>query len=188
MSLLEKLKVEVSKCVRCPELAKCRTQTVFGDGNPKSRVLMVGEAPGADEDREGIPFVGQAGQFLSRSLEEQGITRANYYIANMLKCRPPANRDPNPDEISNCKGYLAAQITLLKPKIIITLGRFSMEDLINKKYKISEVHGKPIRSKDGVLFFPMFHPSATLHQPKYREPFLLDVKKLKKLFGREGLI
>jgi DNA polymerase len=188
MGLYEELKAEVAKCTRCAELAGYRTQTVIGDGNIRSKVLMVGEAPGEDEDRQGIPFVGRAGKFLTNSLEELGITRAMYYITNTVKCRPPENRQPEPEEILNCSGFLAAQIALMKPRIIVALGRFGMQELMKKDMKISEVHGKPIRSKDGVIFFPMFHPAAALRKAMYHDDFLTDCSKLRKLLDREKLI
>jgi DNA polymerase len=188
MGILEELKNEVAGCVRCPELVKSRSRTVFGDGNILSGVIMVGEAPGEDEDRQGIPFVGRAGQLLTDSLGKIGITRQNYFITNLLKCRPPSNRDPAEDEVLNCRGFLAAQITIMKPKIVVTLGRFGMHELIKKDLKISEVHGKPIRSKDGMIFFPMLHPSAALRRVEFREGFELDVQKLRKLLEREGLL
>jgi len=188
MGILEELKDEVAGCVRCPELVKSRSRTVFGDGNILSKVLMVGEAPGEDEDRQGIPFVGRAGQLLTDSLEKIGITRQNYFITNILKCRPTSNRDPAEDEVLNCRGFLAAQIALMKPIIIVALGRFGMQELIKKEMKISEVHGKPIRSRDGIIFFPMFHPSAALRRTEFREAFNMDVQKFKKLLEREGLL
>jgi DNA polymerase len=188
MNLMEELKAEVAKCERCSELVKSRTQTVFGDGNYRSRVMFVGEAPGGDEDAKGIPFVGRAGQFLTSEMEKLGITRQMYFITNTLKCRPPANRPPEPAEMLNCSGFLAAQITLIKPKIIVLLGRFGLSELVKKDMKISEVHGKPIKSKDGLIYFPIYHPSAALRKGDFREAFILDAKKLRKLLEREGLI
>jgi uracil-DNA glycosylase len=188
MNLMEELKAEVAKCERCSELVKSRSKTVFGDGNYKSKILFVGEAPGADEDAQGVPFVGRAGQFLTSELEKLGISRKNYYITNTLKCRPAENRPPEPAEMLNCSGFLASQIALIKPKIIVTLGRFGLTEIVKKDMKISEVHGKPIRSKDGVIFFPMYHPSAALRKGEFREAFITDAKKFKKLLEREGLI
>jgi uracil-DNA glycosylase family 4 len=188
MSILDELKDEIAKCELCPELVKNRTQTVFGDGTSEAEVMFIGEAPGKDEDREGIPFVGQAGKLMDNAMEKAGIPRSKIFIANTLKCRPPDNRDPGPEELENCSAYLAAQITLIKPKIIAPLGRFGLERMVKKGMKISEVHGKPIRRKDGLIFFPMFHPAAALHQPRYREDILTDFKKLAKLLKREGLL
>jgi uracil-DNA glycosylase len=188
MNLMEKLKGEVAKCERCSELAASRTQTVFGDGNYGSKIMFVGEAPGADEDQKGIPFVGRAGQLLTGELEKIGVTREKYFITNMLKCRPPGNRDPESVEMLNCSGFLAAQIALMKPRIIVTVSRFSLSELVKKDLKISNVHGKPIKSKDGVIFFPMYHPSAALRRNEMREAFITDIKKFRKLLEREGLI
>ena len=188
MSILDELGEEVSRCTRCAELVKSRTQTVFGDGTIEAEVMFVGEAPGKDEDQQGIPFVGQAGKLMDNAMAQAGIPRSKVYIANILKCRPPDNRDPQPDEIENCSAFLAAQVALIGPKIIVPLGRFGLERMIKKDMKIGEVHGKAIRRKDGVIFFPMYHPAAALHQPKYRQDILTDFKKLAKLLKREGLL
>lgn len=188
MSVFEELRDEVAKCTRCRELADTRTKTVFGDGTPEAEVLFVGEAPGADEDRVGVPFVGRAGKLMDDAMSNAGIPRSIVFIANTLKCRPPDNRDPLPEELENCSKYLAAQVALIKPKIIVPLGRFGLERLVKKGLKISEVHGKPLRRKDGVIFFPMYHPAAALHRPQYRDSIILDFKKLAKLLKREGLL
>ena len=167
------------------ELVENRKQTVFGDGTVEAEVIMVGEAPGREEDEQGIPFVGQAGRLMDSAMEKAGIPRSKVFIA---KCRPPENRDPLPEEMENCSVFLAAQIALIKPRIIVPLGRFGLERMVRKGMKISEVHGKPIRRKDGVIFFPMYHPAAALHQPRYRQDILTDFKKLAKLLKREGLM
>ncbi len=188
MDILDELRKEVASCTRCAELVANRSKTVFGDGTAEAEVLFVGEAPGKEEDEQGIPFVGQAGRFMDKAMEQAGIPRSKVYIANTLKCRPPENRDPQPQEMENCAIYLAAQIAVIKPRIIVPLGRYGLERMVGKKHKISEVHGKPIRRKDGLIFFPMIHPAAALHQPKYREDILTDFKKLAKLLKREGLL
>jgi len=187
MSLIEELREEVSGCRRCPELVKNRSQVVFGDGNPFSRVLMIGEAPGVEEDQQGIPFVGRAGRFLTEELAKIGIDRKKYYITNVLKCRPPENRDPTAEEIANCAGFLGAQLALIKPLIIVLLGRYGLQELVKKTFKISEVHGKPIRG-NGVIFFPMYHPAAALRDPRVKEAFILDIKRFRKLLEREGIL
>jgi len=187
MTVFEELKEEVSKCERCPELAEKRTQTVFGDGTPAAEVMLIGEAPGADEDKQGIPFVGRAGKLMNQAMIDAGIPREKVFIANTLKCRPPENRDPLPEEMDNCATFLAAQIALIRPKIIVPLGRFGLERLLSKTLKISDVHGKPIK-KDGIYFFPMYHPAAALHNPSYRTHILKDFRKLAKLLKREGLL
>jgi uracil-DNA glycosylase len=188
MSVFEELREEISKCKKCPDLVKIRTQTVFGDGTPEAEVMFVGEAPGADEDKQGIPFVGAAGKFMNQAMTKAGIPRSMVFIANTLKCRPPENRDPLPIEMDNCSAFLAAQIAIIKPRIIVPLGRFGLERLVKPGLKISEVHGKAIRRKDGMIFFPMFHPAAGLHQPKYRDDILNDFMKLAKLLQREGVL
>jgi len=188
MSVLDELRKEVAGCARCPELVGSRTQTVFGDGTADAEVMFVGEAPGREEDEQGVPFVGPAGRLMDSAMEQSGIPRSKVYIANTLKCRPPENRDPLQEEIDNCSAYLAAQVALIRPKVIVPLGRFGLEQMVKKGMKISEVHGKPIRRKDGIIFFPMYHPAAALHQPKFRQEILTDFKKLAKLLKREGLL
>lgn len=188
MSVLDELREEVSRCTRCQELVDNRTQTVFGDGTTEAEVLFVGEAPGKDEDQQGVPFVGQAGKLMDNAMAQAGIPRSKVYIANTLKCRPPDNRDPKPEEIENCSGFLAAQVALIKPRIIVPLGRFGLDQLVKKGLKISEVHGRAIRRKDGIIFFPMYHPAAALHQPRYRQDIQTDFMKLAKLLKREGLL
>jgi len=150
--------------------------------------MFIGEAPGRDEDAQGIPFIGAAGKLMNAALAESGIPREKIFIANTLKCRPPDNRDPLPEEMENCAAFLAAQIAIIKPRIIVPLGRFGLERMVRKDLKISDVHGKPIRRKDGLIFFPMFHPAAALHQPRYREHVRQDFIKLAKLLKREGLL
>ena len=188
MGVFEELREEISKCTLCPELVENRTQTVFGDGTPEAEVLFVGEAPGADEDRVGIPFVGRAGQLMNDAMKNAGIPRSMVFIANTLKCRPPENRNPLPEEMDNCSKFLAAQVALIKPKIIVPLGKFGLERLVKKGMKISDVHGRPLKRKDGTIFFPMFHPAAALHQPGWRKSIVEDFKKLAKLLKREGLL
>jgi uracil-DNA glycosylase family 4 len=188
MSLLDELKAEVARCERCPELVACRSRTVFGDGNARSGVVMIGEAPGADEDKQGIPFVGRAGKLLTEALKSVGIDRRHYYITNMLKCRPPENRDPSAVEMSNCKGFLAAQMALLKPKILVTLGRISMNELYTKKMTITQLHGRQSTKMGGIIYFPMYHPSWALRGPQNDRPFRIDIAKFKKLLEREGLV
>lgn len=188
MSAMDELRDEVAHCTRCPELVENRTQTVFGDGTSDAKILFVGEAPGEEEDQKGIPFIGRAGRLMDNAMEEVGIPRSMVFITNTLKCRPPGNRDPKPEEIDNCKAFLAAQVALIKPKIIVPLGRFGLEQMVRKSKKISEVHGRAMRRKDGLIFFPMYHPAAALHQPRYRQDILTDFKKLAKLLKREGLL
>jgi DNA polymerase len=166
VSELTKLYEEIAGCQRCQMLAQTRTKTVPGEGPEHAEIMFIGEAPGFHEDRQGRPFVGAAGQFLNELLESIGMNRQDVYICNMLKCRPPQNRDPLPTELDNCRPYLDRQIALIKPKIILTLGRFAMSKFFTGA-KISQIHGQP-EKRDGIVYIPLFHPAAALHQPRYR--------------------
>ena len=176
--LLVELHEKLKKCQKCPALCKNRTQVVPGDGNPNADIMFVGEAPGRDEDIQGIPFVGQAGKILNNLMEKSGISRESVFIGNVLKCRPPDNRDPEETEIANCREYLHAQITLIQPKLICTLGNPSLKTLIDKSMTIGRVHGTVI-TKKGLSFFPIYHPAATLHNPSLRGSLVEDFEKLK---------
>ncbi len=157
----------VSDCTRCA-LARSRTQVVFGSGNPDAELMFVGEAPGFHEDQQGAPFVGQAGKLLERLLAGIGLTRADVYIANVLKCRPPGNRDPQPDEIEACEGHLFRQIALIRPAVVATLGNFATKLLSGKPAGITRVHGHEQQTTLGgrpVLLFPLYHPAAALYTP-----------------------
>lgn len=175
MSELTELYEEIADCQRC-ELAKSRTQTVPGEGPEDAEIMFIGEAPGFHEDRQGRPFVGAAGQFLEELLVSIGLTREDVYICNVIKCRPPGNRDPLSDEIAACKPFLDKQIELIQPKLIVTLGRFSMARYFPNA-KISRVHGQPKRI-GGRIYYPMFHPAAALHQPKWRSVVKEDMLKI----------
>ena len=160
-SALAELAVEASTCTRCP-LAAGRTQVVFGTGDPDADLLFVGEGPGAEEDRQGLPFVGRSGQLLDRlMLEELGLTRDRVYIANVVKCRPPDNRDPLPDEIASCRPYLERQIELIAPKVIVTLGKFAGQLLLDSKVGITKLRGQEYPFGDAVLI-PTLHPAYAL--------------------------
>src|SRR3990170_4086395 len=164
--LLE-LKREASGCDRC-RLAQTRTQVVFGVGNPDADLMFVGEAPGFHEDQQGFPFVGQAGKLLDRLLEGIGLTRADVYVANVLKCRPPGNRDPQPEEIAACEPHLFRQIELIEPTLVATLGNFSTKLLSGKPAGITRVHGHEQEVTLGVrqvLLYPLYHPAAALYTP-----------------------
>lgn len=153
-------------CVRCPQLASTRTQVVFGAGNADADLMFVGEAPGAKEDEQGVPFVGAAGKLLSQLLEEVGLSREDVFIANVLKCRPPGNRDPAPVEIENCQEYLWRQIELIEPRVICTLGNFSTKLLRGDPTGISRIHGQPeirVLGRRAVRLFPIYHPAAALY-------------------------
>ena len=161
MRTLEEAAREASTCTRC-KLAQGRTQVVFGSGDPHADLMFIGEAPGFHEDRQGLPFVGAAGGLLTGLLEGIGLTRERVYIANVLKCRPPGNRDPQPDEIESCQPWLAEQIDLIDPKVICTLGNFSTRLLLGKPAGISRVRGQRFKYRNRVLI-PTFHPAAILH-------------------------
>lgn len=175
MSELTDLYQLIARCPDC-DLCQTRTQTVPGEGPEDARVMCIGEAPGFNEDRTGRPFVGQAGKFLDELLALAGLGRSQVYIANIVKCRPPNNRDPQPTEIDACRKWLDQQIALVRPAVIITLGRFSMNKFIPGA-TISRIHGDP-RTIDGVTVVPMFHPAAALHQARYRALIEADFQKL----------
>jgi uracil-DNA glycosylase family 4 len=148
-------------CTRCP-LAETRTQVVFGVGAPGADLMFVGEGPGADEDRIGEPFVGRAGKLLTALIEGIGLTRDEVYIANVVKCRPPGNRDPQPDEIAACHPYLAAQLDLIAPHVVVTLGNFATKLLLDTKVGITKLRGQQFPFRDGATLIPVLHPSAVL--------------------------
>ena len=172
---LEQLEEVVRSCTLC-SLHQGRTNAVPGEGPPVADIMFIGEGPGFHEDRQGRPFVGAAGKFLEELLASIGMTREQVFIANVIKCRPPGNRDPLTDELSACEPYLERQIQLVKPKVIVTLGRFSMYRYFPGA-AISKVHGQPKRV-GSTLVVPMFHPAAALHQPKWRPLVEADFKKL----------
>jgi len=159
-SLLAQLAREASGCTKC-DLSQSRTQVVFGVGNPDAELMFVGEAPGFHEDRQGEPFVGAAGQLLTRLLESIGLTRAQVYIGNVLKCRPPGNRDPLPVEIEACRPYLVEQIRLVDPRIVVTLGNFATKLILDTTAGISKLRGRRF-TYEGRLLVPTFHPAAAL--------------------------
>jgi len=176
-SLLAEIAAEVKVCPKC-ELARTRTHAVPGDGNPNARIMFIGEGPGWHEDQQGKPFVGAAGKFLNELLAIAGVTRDDVFITNVVKCRPPGNRDPMPDEISACKPYLDRQIAAINPDVVVTLGRFSMSRWFPGE-RISKIHGQP-KKVDGRLIVPMYHPAAALHQSALRGAIEEDFGKLPK--------
>jgi uracil-DNA glycosylase family 4 len=175
MSELEKLAAEISVCNKCI-LSKSRTNAVPGEGPAHAPIMLIGEGPGFHEDKQGRPFVGASGQFLEELLAGIGFKRQDVFIANVVKCRPPGNRDPMPDEIEACRFYLDRQIELIRPQVIVTLGRYSMARWFPTA-KISAIHGQP-RKFEGRLVVPMFHPAAALHQPSLRKDVEADFHKL----------
>ena len=181
--LWEKLYEECRGCTAC-ELSKTRTNCVFGTGDRNADVLFVGEAPGEKEDLSGIPFVGAAGKLLDKYLEAVDIDRNRVYIANILKCRPPQNRDPQQTEQDQCIDYLRQQVRLIKPKIIVCLGRISAMRLIDPNYKITKEHGTIVK-KGGYSMTAVYHPAALLRDPRKKEDMLVDMKKIKAYIDEE---
>jgi uracil-DNA glycosylase len=174
---LPSLAREVSSCVSCC-LCKTRKQTVFADGSPDATIMFVGEAPGADEDAQGVPFVGRAGQLLTRMIEDgMGLPRQSVYIANVLKCRPPENRNPEPEEIASCRGFLEAQIDLVKPRVLVALGKFAAQFLLETEEGIMRLRGK-WGTYRGIPVMPTFHPSFLLRQPAQKKEAWEDLLKV----------
>jgi DNA polymerase len=177
---LDDLRLEVAACTRCA-LHETRTQAVFGEGDPHADLMFVGEAPGYHEDQQGKPFVGQAGKLLEQLLATIGLTRSQVFIANVLKSRPPGNRDPQPEEISACEPYLLRQIELIAPRVICTLGNFATKLLSGSQTGITRVHGVPQRTTLGgrqVYLYPVFHPAAALYAPANLAALKEDVLRL----------
>jgi uracil-DNA glycosylase family 4 len=180
---LEEVHSEIRRCRRCP-LSRTRTKAVPGEGAPDASVMFVGEAPGGDEDRQGRPFVGAAGRLLTHLLKTIDLDRRAVFITNVVKCRPPGNRDPSPEEIDACNDHLLAQIALITPKVICTLGRFAAQTLIDKGLSISRQHGKP-RRLSGILYVPLYHPAAALHQARLIDPLEADMRQLRDILAQE---
>ncbi|HTZ85725.1 MAG TPA: uracil-DNA glycosylase [Solirubrobacteraceae bacterium] len=185
--LLKEVFSQARVCTRCPELAATRKTVVFGAGNADADLMFVGEAPGASEDEQGVPFVGRAGKLLSTLLEEVGLKRDDVFIANVLKCRPPGNRDPLPVEIENCQGYLRRQVELIQPTVICTLGNFSTKLLRGDPTGITRLHGQAevlILGKRAVRLYPIFHPAAALYTPRMLETLREDFVRLPDLLAQ----
>lgn len=180
---LAELNQKIANCTKC-ELHQNRIQAVPGGGNPNAKIMFIGEAPGKTEDEKGLPFVGSAGSFLNEMLNSIELEREDVYIANIIKCRPPANRDPLPKEIETCLPYLKEQILILKPKIVVTLGRFSL-NLFFPELKISAVHGKP-QIYHNLYLLPLYHPAAALYNGSQREVHLKDFQILKTLLNQQN--
>jgi len=180
----EELELQCRSCTACA-LHESRTNCVFGTGNKNARLMFVGEAPGEKEDLSGIPFVGAAGKLLDTYLTAVGIDREDVYIANILKCRPPKNRDPLPAEQDACIGYLREQVRLIRPKIIVCLGRIAAMRLIRPDYKITAEHGQFVRKGDFTMT-AVFHPAALLRDPRRKEDMFADMKRIKALLDEEA--
>jgi uracil-DNA glycosylase family 4 len=179
----------VAGCTKCA-LAAGRTQVVFGSGSPDAELMFVGEAPGFHEDKQGVPFVGAAGKLLTKLLAGIGIERDEVYIANVIKCRPPGNRNPLPEEIEACEGHLFRQIELIQPKLVATLGNFSTKLLSGKPAGITQVHGREQHvtlGGQGVMLYPIFHPAAALYTPRMLEVLEADFRRIPELLGRAAV-
>ncbi len=180
------LAAEAAACTRC-RLAQGRSQVVFGTGDPAADLMFVGEAPGFHEDQQGVPFVGQAGKLLDRLLSGIGLERGDVYIANVLKCRPPGNRDPQPDEIEACETHLFRQVAAIEPRVVATLGNFATKLLSGKPHGITRVHGTPQEATlggRGVTLYPLFHPAAALYTPAMLRTLEEDFARLPALLTR----
>lgn len=181
--ILKKVAEETAVCKKC-ELHYSRKNAVPGAGPVDADILFVGEGPGFHENEQGLPFVGAAGKFLDELLESVGLDRGRVFITNVVKCRPPGNRDPQPEELAACDGYLERQIQAINPKVIVTLGRFSMQKFLPNA-KISQSHGQAVRIK-GRLVVPFYHPAAALHQPSLRSTVEEDFSRLPEWIEKAG--
>ena len=179
--MFSQLKKEVGSCTKC-ELCETRTNVVFGDGNPEADLMFVGEAPGRDEDAQGLPFIGRAGQLLTKIIEAIGLTREDVFIGNVLKCRPPQNRNPLPSEIIKCSPYLLAQIKFIKPKVICALGKFAAQTLLNTETPISKLRGN-FHDYQGVKLMPTYHPAYLLRNSHAKKDVWEDMQLAAKELG-----
>ena len=181
--LLSELEQVVSACVKC-RLAKSRTQVVYGVGSPNADLMFIGEAPGRDEDIQGKPFVGRAGQLLTDIIKAMKLTRDDVYIANVIKCRPPENRNPEQDELDACRPHIRRQIEIIQPKVIVTLGRFALQSLLEKGYAVSSVRGQWL-DYNGIRVMPTYHPAYLLRTPAAKKDVWADMKKVMSALGIE---
>jgi uracil-DNA glycosylase len=177
---LESLRAKAINCQAC-SLCEGRSSVVFGEGNPRADIMFVGEAPGAEEDRQGVPFVGASGQLLTRMVEAMGVAREDVYIANVVNCRPPNNRDPLPEEIEKCEPYLIRQIEMVAPVVICTLGRFAAQTLLKTTDSMGRLRGK-IFDYHGVKLVPTYHPAALLRNAQWKRPTWEDLKLVRTLY------
>ena len=180
---IDAIQRDIANCQRC-KLAKTRTNIVLGDGAPSAQLMFIGEAPGFDEDQQGKPFVGRAGQLLTRIIQAMGLTRDQVYIGNVIKCRPPGNRNPEPDEISACAPFLNRQIAVIQPEFICALGTFAAQTLLHTTTPISKLRGQ-FHDHDGIQLMPTFHPSYLLRNPEKKREVWEDIKLLMNAMGLE---
>lgn len=181
---LEEIREELGECGRC-QLERTRTNLVFGVGDPHARLVFVGEAPGRDEDLQGEPFVGEAGKLLTRIIQAMGFERSEVYICNVLKCRPPGNRDPLPTEVEACSSFMLRQIKAIKPEVVVALGKFASQSLLQTKEIISRLRGK-FHNYHGIPLMPTFHPSALLRDPAKKREVWEDMQQVMKVLGKEA--
>ena len=184
MNRLEALRNETEQCRLCP-LSETRNRVVFGSGNEKAEIMLIGEAPGANEDRGGLPFIGQAGRLLDETLEAVGLLRSDLYIANVLKCRPPKNRNPRKDEITKCRPWLDGQINAIDPAVIVPMGNFALNLFSAETISIGKARGKPF-DHDGRAVLPIYHPAALLYNRSLLPLFQEDFRAMIHLLAREG--
>jgi DNA polymerase len=182
---LATLKAEIGpSCTRCKLHTLGRRQVVFGVGNPNAELMFVGEGPGADEDIQGEPFVGRAGQLLTKIIEAMGMTRSDVYIANVIKCRPPQNRNPEPDEVEKCEPFLFRQIETIKPKVIVALGKFAAQSLLKTTEPITRLRGREYKYRDAILM-PTYHPAFLLRNPSSKREVWEDMKRVRAILAGE---
>ncbi len=177
---LDQIRADIGDCTRCKLHTLGRTQIVFGVGNPQAELMFVGEAPGADEDEQGVPFIGRAGQLLTKIIEAIELTRDDVYIANVIKCRPPQNRNPEPDEVAQCEPFLFRQIDLIRPKVIVALGKFAAQCLLRTTEPITKLRGREFAYRDAVLM-PTYHPAYLLRNPSAKREVWEDMKRVRVL-------
>jgi len=182
---LKLLRDDIGDCQRC-KLAATRTNIVYGVGNPDADIVFVGEAPGADEDARGEPFVGKAGQLLTKMIEAMGYRREDVYICNVLKCRPPGNRNPEPDEVASCEPFLKRQLAAIRPRMIVALGKFAVQCLLRDDAPISRLRGN-FRTYEGIPLMPTFHPAYLLRDPSKKKPAWEDLKSVNAALARVGV-
>jgi uracil-DNA glycosylase len=186
---LRAVREDLGDCTRCKLHTLGRTQIVFGVGNPAADLMFVGEAPGADEDIQGEPFVGRAGQLLTKIIEAIGLRREDVYIANVIKCRPPGNRNPEPDEVTQCQPFLFRQIDLVQPKVIVALGKFAAQCLLKTTEPITRLRGREYKYRDAILI-PTYHPAYLLRTPSAKRDVWEDMKKVRAILtqGADGCV
>ena len=179
---LKAIRDDLGDCTRCKLHTLGRKQIVYGVGNPSADLMFVGEAPGADEDIQGEPFVGRAGQLLTKIIEAIGLTRADVYIANVIKCRPPGNRNPEPDEVEQCEPFLFRQIDTIKPRVIVALGKFAAQCLLRTTDPITRLRGREFKYRDAILI-PTYHPAYLLRTPSAKRDVWDDMKKVRSILA-----